>query len=443
MKILFVTPEFEEKGRGIGFILKNMIAAAKADGHEVGILVGYPDMSFKKSNLLDEKIEHLYLQHYIRDGRESFKYTVPGGLRSRRNLVKILAGRSYLKSHYMDVKQQYFSDNPGLLKNVDFSVKIPYCYQFILHGLPTLPYRALHKAIRNNKIDLVITASPMDLDRKWVKPAKIAQFVHDVMPLELLETPPDNDTPRKYAHQIYTAAKQADLIMTNSEDTAGKVREINSGANIHVVYGSVSSKASELPESAVLHRNGLQSGKYLLFISVLEKRKNLENLFDAYSMVLPDIKMPLVLVGSTGFGFEDIYNSYQSLDDSVKKNIIFTGYISEADKYTLLKHANSLVWPSIYEGIGLPIIEALASDLPVLTSNRGALPEAGGKAALYVENPYDVHEIADKIKQIALDNKLRTELKSHAAEQVAKFTVEKFSARVSKALASIPNKKRK
>jgi glycosyltransferase involved in cell wall biosynthesis len=436
MKILFVTPEFEEKGRGIGFILKNLIAAAKADGHEVGILVGYPDKSFKKSQLLDEKIDHLYLQHYIRDGRESFKYMLPGGFR-RRNLVKILAGRSYLKSHYFDVKQEYFSDDPGILKHVDFAVKIPYCYQFILHGMPNVPYRALHKAIRKNNIDLVITGSPMDLDHKVVRPAKIAQFVHDVMPLELLETPADNDTPRRYAHQIHTAANTSDLILANSEDTASKVREINPKANVQVVYGSVSSKASEITESAILHRNGLREGKYLLFISVLEKRKNLERLFDAYSMALPDINMPLVIVGAPGFGFKDIYESYESLDDHVKSNIIFTGYVSESDKYTLLNHASALVWPSIYEGIGLPLIEALASGLPVLTSNRGALPEAGGKAALYVENPYDVKEISAKIKQIVHDKKLRDELTSHAAEQVAKFTPEKFHARVAKALTSI------
>jgi hypothetical protein len=155
MKILFVTPEFEEKGRGIGFILKSMVTAAKAAGHEVGILAGYPDVSFKKSQLLDDKIEHLYLQHYIRDGRDSFKHIHKGGLASRRNLVKVLAGMSYLSSQYLKINQEYIADNPGILKYVDFCIKIPYCYQFILHGKPSIPYRTLRKAIRRHNIDLL------------------------------------------------------------------------------------------------------------------------------------------------------------------------------------------------------------------------------------------------------------------------------------------------
>lgn len=439
MKILFVTPEFEEKGRGIGFILKSMITAAKAGGHEVGILAGYPNASFKKSQLLDEKIEHLYLQHYIRDGRDSFKYILPGtgGLRSRRNLVKIMAGMSYLSPSYMEINQEYIVDGPGLLKNVDFCVKIPFCYQFMIHGKPSIPYAAIRKAIRKYDIDLVITASPMDLARKWVKPAKLVQFVHDVMPVELLETPPDNDTPRKFAHQLHSAAYNSDLILVNSQDTGKKVREVNPDANIEVVYGCASSTPAEVHESAILQHHGLKKGKFLLFISSLERRKNLETLFDAYSLAMSDINMPLVLVGAPGFGFEKIYEKYESLDKSVQKNILFTGYISESDKYTLLKHARAMVWPSVYEGIGLPIIEAFANDLPVLTSRRGAIPEAGGEAALYVENPYDVGEIVEKMKQIVHDEELRKKLAAHADAQVAKFTPAKFQKRFLRAISPL------
>lgn len=441
MKILFVTPEFEEKGRGIGFILKTMIAAAKADGHEVGILAGYPDVPFKESDFLDEKIEHLYLQHYIRDGRESFKNIHAGGFASRRNLVKILAGMTYLSARYIQINPEYISDGPSLLKNVDFCVKIPYCYQFILHGMPTVPYRALRKVIRKHKIDLVVTGSPMDLDRKWIKPAKLAQFVHDAMPIELLETPPDNDTPRRYARQLHSAAFNSNLILANSKDTASKVLQINPEANMHVVYGCASSTPAEIHESGILQGHKLKKDNYLLFISVLEKRKNLSSLFDAYALVASEIRMPLVIVGAPGFGFEEIYQKYESLDQSIKDNIIFTGYVSESDKYTLLKHARALVWPSVYEGIGLPIIEAFASKLPVLTSNRGAIPEAGGEAALYIDNPYNIQEIADKIKLIVKDEKLRAELLSHTEEQVAKFTPERFHKRFSKALASLTDKK--
>lgn len=440
MKILFVSPEFEEKGRGITGIIKSMINAAKAAGHEVGILVGYPDISFHKSKLLDEKIEHVYLQHYARDGKDSFKNLYPGGLRRKKNMAKILSSRAYLKYYEFPVKQEYFNSDPGILKNVDFCVKIPFCYQFINHGFSKLPIRMIGKSVRKFGVDMVITGAPMDITKKDVSPALLGQFVHDVMPLELIETPADNDTPRKFAKQLYAAATGSDIVFSNSQDTTAKVHEINSEANVVTVYGIASNKAHEVSESAILQNSGLTDNNYLMFVSVIEKRKNIINLLDAYSLAYDELNMPLVIVGGQGFGYKEIMAKYKSLSNKVRKNIIFTGFVSEEDKYTLLKHARGFVFPSVYEGIGLPVIEAFSCNLPVLTSRRGALPEAGGDAALYVENPYDVKEIASKMVQLAQDEKLRKELRANARKQIEKFTADKFNSRFKKGLESVSDK---
>lgn len=437
MKILFVSPEIEEKGRGITGIIKAMIAAAKADGHEVGLLVGYPALGDGKSETLDTKLEHIHLQHYMLSGKDSFLNHYPGGIKRRRNLAKILSGRTYLKHTEFHVRQDYLSSDDGILKNLDFCVKVPFAYQFFNHGMEKIPRAVLKKAAKQYGVDLVVTGSPMLLTTSDVRPAKIAQFVHDVMPLELMETPADNNTPQKFAKQMYAASWESDLVLVNSKDTADKVYEINADANVEILYGIASSGGKRVHESAILEHMSLSKDKFITFISVIEKRKNVVNLMEAYSKIHKDIDMPLVIVGGEGFGYKDIRKHHNNMPKEVREKIHFTGFVSEADKYTLLRNSRAFVFPSIYEGIGLPIIEAFYSGIPVLTSRRGALPEAGGDAALYIENPYDTSEIAEKIVQICQNNKLRKELSSHIDEQKEKFTVEKFNERFSQGIKKL------
>ncbi len=437
MRILFISPEIEEKSRGIGVILKSLIASAKADGHEVGLLVGYPDGDvFDKTESIEAKIEHLHLQHYLKEGRSSFRYILPGGY-SKRNILKEALKFSVFRTKKTDINPEYLSGNPGMLNNIDFAVRSPFIYQFMVRNHSHFTRFMVKKVARKYDVDLVISAAPTILRSKDVGKTKLAHFVHDVMPIELVEAPPDNNTPNKYAKQFFTTATKSDLLMTNSEDTARKVTEINPSANVHVLYGTASSKSDDVPGSSILENKNLKPQKYLLFASTLEKRKNVENLFEAYALVAEQIHMPLVLVGAKGYGFDDIVEKYHSLPDHVKDNIIFTGYIPEADKYALFENAFAFVFPSIYEGIGLVIFEAMLSNIPVITSSRGALPEAGGNAALYVDDPYDPAEIADKILELYKSPKLRREMVKKGQKVVKKFTAEKFEERFSKAIKSL------
>jgi len=434
MKILFVSTEFEEQARGITGIIKSMITAAKEDGHEVGILAGYPRASLKDSELLDSKVEHIYLQHYMKTGKKDL---FPKSLRGKRTLLQIAASRDYMKASEFRVDQELIVHNHNLASKLDYVIKIPYAYQFINHGLPSVPKRVLKKAIKKYKVDLVITGAPMDLDRKDVAPAKLIQFVHDTMPVDMLETPVDNQTPVKFARRLYVTAAGSDMILTNSQDTAAKVHEVNPQANVKVLYGTASSRASHFTDTSYLVRKGLQKDNFLLFIGVLELRKNLQVLMDAFMKAYPQIKMPLVIVGGKGFGHKEIMAHYKDLPDEIHNNVLFTGYITETDKYALLNNARAYVYPTLYEGIGLPVVEAFSSNLPVMTSNKGALPEAGGEAALYVEDPYDVDEVSNAIIRIATDEELRKKLRTHMNEQVEKFTPEKFHARFKQALEDL------
>lgn len=434
MKILFVSTEFEEQARGITGIIKAMVAAAKEDGHEVGALVGYPKAGQKKSELLDQKVEHIYLQHYFETGKKNI---FPTNLRSKKNQLKIIAGRDYLSATETRVNRDLIQKQSNLANKLDYIIKIPFVYHFINHGLGKISRRTIKKAVKKYNVDLVITGAPMELTKKDVYPAKLMQFVHDTMPIDMLETPADNKTPDRFARQLYAAVSSSDLVLTNSTDTSDKVHEINPDMPTQIVYGIASNKAQQFTDNAYLNRKQLEKDNYLLFVSVIEKRKNVETLMDAYAKVRSKINMPLVIVGAKGFGYKDIMAHYDDFPEDVKKDIIFTGFISETDKFALLNNARAFVFPSLYEGLGLPVIEAFASGLPVLTSNKGALPEAGGDAAIYVEDPYNTDEIAEKIFTIVTDEKLRQKLIEHQKEQTAKFTAETFNERFKKAIKSV------
>jgi glycosyltransferase involved in cell wall biosynthesis len=431
MKILFVSTEFEEQSRGITGIIKAMIIAAKADGHEVGILVGYPGGSSKRHELLDSKVEHIYLQHYLQNGKKDL---LPRNLRGKKTLLQILINGAFLKHSQLNIQQELIVDDRNLSRKLDYAIKIPYAYQFINHGLSRVPKRVLKRAIKRYGVDMIITGAPMDITKQSVKPAKLVQFVHDTMPLDMLEAPADNRTPERFAQQLYVTATGSDMILVNSQDTAHKVLEVDPKANVRVLYGTASSKADQFTDISFLTRKGLVKDKFLLFISVLEKRKNIERLMDAFMAAYPKLQIPLVIVGGKGYGYKDIVKHHKDLPEEIRKNVILAGYVSETDKYALLNNARAFVWPTLYEGIGLPVVEAFASNLPVLTSRRGALEEAGGDAALYIENPYDVEEIRDGIIRIAEDEKLRKTLQTHMPDQVAKFTPEKFNSRFKQAI---------
>lgn len=434
MKILFVSPDIEESARGINFILKSLISAAKEDGHEIGLLAGYPDAGgFAKSESIENRIEHLHLQNYMKNGRSSFKDMIPGGYR-KRNLLKAALGLKIFRHKTYGVDQSFLADNSGVLKQIDFVVRSPFIYQFMTRNWKRITRWQIRKISRREKFDCVIIASPSIIRKKDVAGAKLVHFVHDTMPFELLETPQDNDTPARYAEQFYNSIHSSDLILANSLDTEKKVLEANKEAKTYVLFGAPSSKINTVAETSIVADKGLEPGSYLIFVSTVERRKNVEGLLEAYAKIHNQISMPLVLVGGPGYGFEDIHRKYMSLAREVRDDVRFMGYVSEEDKYTLLRNASAFVFPSFYEGFGLIIIEAFAAGLPVLTTNKGALPEAGDDAALYIENPYDTTEIGEKMLQITFDAKLRKTLVENSKKQVAKYSQEKFNARLHDAL---------
>lgn len=164
--------------------------------------------------------------------------------------------------------------------------------------------------------------------------------------------------------------------------------------------------------------------RYILSVGTLEPRKNLSKLVEAFSMlphqVLRDYR--LVLVGAEGWNNSTLGRTINNLN--LKEKVLLGGFVEDEDLPYIYNGASIFVYPSLYEGFGLPPLEALACGIPVITSNLSSLPEIMGKAALLVD-PGNEMEIAKTIRKLIFQPKLAKKLASKGPEQAQKFSWEK------------------
>ncbi len=159
---------------------------------------------------------------------------------------------------------------------------------------------------------------------------------------------------------------------------------------------------------------------FILFVGTLQPRKNIVRLVEAFSK-LKQKNLKFVVVGKKGWQYEEILEAPEKY--RVKDRVMFLDFVPDEDLAKLYKDALCFVLPSLYEGFGLPILEAMKYGCPVITSNVSSMPEAGGDAALYVD-PENVSDIAEKIEKLITDEKLRAELIEKGYKQVKKFSWE-------------------
>lgn len=164
------------------------------------------------------------------------------------------------------------------------------------------------------------------------------------------------------------------------------------------------------------------AGEYFLYLGTLEPRKNVERIIEAYALLKEEgnVQLPfLVIAGGKGWLYETIFERVKELD--LENQIIFTGYVAERDVPLLMNGARAFLFPSLYEGFGIPPIEAMACGTAVITSNAASLPEVVGEAAIKVD-PYRIDELAVAMGQIASDDELRERLRKTGLEHVQKYT---------------------
>ena len=174
--------------------------------------------------------------------------------------------------------------------------------------------------------------------------------------------------------------------------------------------------APKLPE-------GLKKDRYVLFVGTLEPRKNLVGLLRAYDALPLEIKnrFPLAITGGRGWNDSEIYKEFENND--LKKHIVFTGFVSDQTLARLYKDCRLFAYPSLYEGLGFPVMEAQGLGAAVLTSKTSSLPEAGGEGAVCID-PNNVGEMSKELEKIIKDDSLRERLGKSALSNVKRFSWE-------------------
>jgi glycosyltransferase involved in cell wall biosynthesis len=163
--------------------------------------------------------------------------------------------------------------------------------------------------------------------------------------------------------------------------------------------------------------------QYLLYLGTLEPRKNVPLLlraFAEFSERHPEAR--LVIAGKTGWWFDEIFHTAEEL--KLEDRVIFTGYIDEADKPALMRGALLFVYPSLHEGFGIPVLEAMASGVPTIAGNRTSIPEIAGDGALLID-PESLSELSNALELLYTNPDARARLVAKGLEQAAKFSWKK------------------
>lgn len=257
---------------------------------------------------------------------------------------------------------------------------------------------------------------------------RLVVTVHDLAFRRFPETAPHST--RWWLARLDRTLGRATRIIAVSESTRRDLLELYGvePARISVIpLGVDRSMFRPSPRDAtegMRSRFGLD-GPYLLSVGGIEPRKNLPAVLSAFARLGPDLRLVIAGAGvdwnPEGTGL--LREALRSLPAETRRRVVQTGYVSEGDKVALLSGAEALVYPSLYEGFGLPVLEAMACGTPVVTSDRSSLPEVAGEAALLVD-PDDPEAIAVAVDRVLSEGRLREHLREAGLERAAGFTWE-------------------
>lgn len=278
----------------------------------------------------------------------------------------------------------------------------------------------------SDRLFLPVQAVPLFIPRS----VEVTVTIHDLAFKKYPETFPKLDL-WKLNFLLNAAVKRADKLIAVSQSTKNDLLQFFPNLKeecIKVVHHgfdeeffSTQLSVEEIDET--LSRYDLHTGNYVLYVGALQPRKNLVRLIEAFDIAKKNIpEMKLVLAGETAWLASDIFSARERSE--YKNDIILSGRVSFEELRALYQGARVFAFPSLYEGFGLPILEAFASGVPVLSSNNSSLQEVGGDAALYAD-ALSVNDIAEKLKRLWSEEKLRAELVAKGYEQLKKFSWDK------------------
>ncbi len=262
--------------------------------------------------------------------------------------------------------------------------------------------------------------------------------IHDLVPLRLPHTTLDHKP--THLRLLTECLRRADHIVTVSETSRKDLLDFFPffpSSRVTNTYQAVS-LPDRLPNDAevttLLHRAfDLERGRYFLFFGSIEPKKNVGRLLEAY--LSTSLDLPLVVIGARAWKSEAELALLQHRPAGDRR-IRRIDYVPSDTLVSLIRGARAVAFPSLYEGFGLPLLEAMALGTPVLTSREGALPEVGGDAALYV-NAYDPRDIAAGLQRLAEDDELCASMRERGLAQAQLFGMDRYRERIGTLYAGV------
>ncbi len=307
--------------------------------------------------------------------------------------------------------------------------RFPQAQEIVLPGKTPLDrlwreHLLLPQACRRERIDLLHcpkSAIP------FFSPCPVVVTLHDLIPIKHPET-------EKFAAQLYwrlqipIAARRSNFIITDSEHArkeimtdfrvpAERIKAVMLGFN-----PDMNGEPDQSTSRKVSAKYNLPDD-YILYVGTIQPRKNLETLIEAFNRLKQDRDIPhkLVIVGRKGWLYEQLFKRIHEL--GLDEEILFTGFVPDEELPSIYGRASVFVYLSLFEGFGLPPLEAMACGIPVITSNTTSLPEVVGDAGITLP-PTDVARVNEALRQVICDKELRTTMRQKGLKQARLFSWE-------------------
>jgi glycosyltransferase involved in cell wall biosynthesis len=280
------------------------------------------------------------------------------------------------------------------------------------------------------------------------KRAKRVLTIHDIA----FKKHPELCSPKivgPFSSKVAGFAREADAVIADSESTRQDIIDLL-GVNaerVHTVHLGAETCMRPMTQDEAVARVGSSFSigtPYVLFVGTIEARKNVAGLIRAFRQIQDRFPHKLVIVGARGWILEDLTELVDAelaahtdhRGHSSRNRIELPGFVSQGDLPALYGAADALIFPSFYEGFGLPVLEAMACGCPVITANNSSLPEVGGDAAEYCD-ANDVDSIANAMRRVLGDAALREQMIRRGFAQAAKFSWKKTAEQTAAVYRSV------
>ncbi|MFC1656214.1 glycosyltransferase family 4 protein [Patescibacteria group bacterium] len=349
------------------------------------------------------------------------------------------AGKGYYTFHLvqnllnLDTQNTYilYTDNPSAVFEENDRVKIKVVSSF----LSILWHKSVLKDAYKENVDIFFAPTSYIIPAIHnPKKIKVVMTVHDLVAFLL----PDRHnkkaviTEKAFLKRALNKVAKVITVSDNTKEDLAEYFEIGR-EGIEVIYPGASSAFKNLLgtglETVDDYRKSMHlTEPFILAVGTLEPRKNFVTLIRAFAQIVEDFpNHNLIIAGKKGWYYDEIFKAAHKL--KIENKVRFLGYVSEKDLVRLYNGAEVFVYPSLYEGFGLPPLDAMQCGCPVITSNISSLPEVVGDAAVMV-NPNDIDSIATEMKRVLSDENLRKQMKSKGLDQAREFSWEKSAKKL-------------